>query len=137
MGEYRPKHRAHHIIYEKRRRNNRVLEKFYDSKYFDIRDNSVKSGSELSCGRTNRSESRHSFKNERIYRGICKSKGRRAIRRRRYALRPDDVVKYDNQIFHVKGVHNAGTRVILKENNKSVAIKGASVIKHISGWCKI
>ena len=137
MGEYRPKHRAHHIMYEKRRRNNRVLEKFYDSKYFDIRDNSVKSGSELSCGRTNRSESRHSFKNERIYRGICKSKGRRAIRRRRYALRPDDVVKYNNQIFHVKGVHNAGTCVILKENNKSVAIKGASVIKHISGWCKI
>ena len=137
MGEYRPKHRAHHIIYEKRRRNNRVLEKFYDSKYFDIRDNSVKSGSELSCGRTNRSESRHSFKNERIYRGICKSKGRRAIRRRRYALRPDDVVKYNNQIFHVKGVHNEGTRVILKENNKSVAIKDVSVIKHISGWCKI
>ena len=137
MGEYRPKHRAHHIIYEKRRRNNRVLEKFYDSKYCDIRDNSVKSGSELSCGRTNRSESRHSCKNERIYRGVCKSKGRRAIRRRRYALRPDDVVKYNNQIFHVKGVHNEGTRVILKENNKSVAIKGASVIKHISGWCKI
>ena len=137
MGEYRPKHRAHHIMYEKRRRNNRVLEKFYDSKYCDIRDNSVKSGSELSCGRTNRSESRHSFKNERIYRGVCKSKGRRAIRRRRYALRPDDMVKYNNQIFHVKGVHNEGARVILKDNNRSVAIKDASVIKHISGWCKI
>ena len=137
MGEYRPRHRTRSITYQKRRRNNRVLEKFYDSKYCDIRDNSVKSGSELSCGRTNRSESRHSCKNERIYRGVCKSKGRRAIRRRRYALRPDDVVKYNNQIFHVKGVHNEGTRVILKENNKSVAIKGASVIKHISGWCKI
>ena len=92
MGEYHPLHRTHTITYQKRRRNNRVLEKFYDSKIIDIRDGQVKSGASLSCGRTNRSESRNGFKNERICRGEYKSKGRRSIRRRRYELSPGDVV---------------------------------------------
>lgn len=51
------------------RRNNRILSKFYDAKYIDLRDGSVKSGKQLSCNRTNRSEMRNSDKNERIYRG--------------------------------------------------------------------
>ena len=36
MGEHHPKHRARTQYYQKRRRNNRVLEKFYDAKYIDI-----------------------------------------------------------------------------------------------------
>ena len=136
MGEYRPKHRAHHIMYEKRRRNNRVLEKFYDSKYFDIRDNSVKSGSELSCGRTNRSESRHSFKNERIYRGVCKSKGRRQIRRTRYDLRPHDIVKYNNTRYEVSGIQNQGAYIKLIGYPKVVKTKDIVTIRHTGGWYK-
>ena len=136
MGEYHPRHRAKSIIYQKRRRNNRVLEKFYDSKYIDIRDGVKKSGSELSCGRTNRRESRNSIKNERIYRGECISKGRRSIRRKRHELRPGDLVAYNGNRFEVSGVHNKGTRVILKRNGKSVAINQIKPIRHASGWLK-
>ena len=69
MGQFHPKHRAPFVHYKKRWRNNRILEKFYDAKYIDIRDGQKKSGSELSCGRTNRSESRHGEKNQRVFRG--------------------------------------------------------------------
>lgn len=137
MGEYHPLHRAYTITYQKRRRNNRILEKFYDSKFIDTRDNTTKSGSQLSCGRTNRKESRNSSKNERIYRGQKLSKGRRSIRRRRYELRPGDLVTHNGNRFEVAGVHNDGTRVILKQNGKSVAINKIKPIRHIGGWLKI
>ena len=135
MGEYRPLHRAKTMIYQKRRRNNRILEKFYDAKYVDIRDDSVKSGQELSCNRTNRSEPRNSSKNERIFRGTQKSKGRCSIRRRRYELRPGDLVLYNGNRFEISGVHCNGIRVILKDN-KSVAINKIKPLKHINGWTK-
>ena len=137
MGEYHPSHRVHMITYQKRRRNNRVLEKFYDAKFIDIRDNEKKSGSQLSCGRTNRSEPRNSSKNERIYRGKRISKGRRSIRRKRYELRPGDLIAYNGNHFEVSGVHNNGTRVVLKQNGKSVAINQIKIIRHTSGWSKI
>ena len=135
MGEYRPLHRAKTITYQKRRRNNRILEKFYDAKYVDIRDQSIKSGAQLSCGRTNRSETRISIKNERIFRGTQKSKGHRSIRRRRYELRPGDLVLYNGNRFEISGVHCNGIRVILKDN-KSVAINKIKPLKHINGWTK-
>ena len=137
MGEYHPKHRAHMITYQKRRRNNRVLEKFYDAKFIDIRDNQKKSGSQLSCGRTNRREPRNSSKNERLYRGVKTTKGHRSIRRRRYELRPGDLVAHNGNRFEIVGVHNNGTRVILKQNGKSVAINQIEPIRHIGGWLKI
>ena len=137
MGKYHPKHRARSITYQKRRRNNRILEKFYDAKFIDIRDNSKKSGAELSCGRTNRSEPRKSTKNERIYRGTKITKGRRSIRRKRYELRPGDLVVYNGNRFEVSGVHNNGTRAILKQNGKSVVINQIKPIRHINGWLKI
>ena len=137
MGEYHPKHRAHSKTYQKRRRNNRVLERFYDSKFVDIRDGSIKSGQQIGCNRANRRELRNSSKNERIYRGSRKSKGRRSIRRRRYELRPGDIVNYNNHKFIVSGVHNNGTRAILQENNKSVNITKLQLIKHIGAWEQI
>lgn len=137
MGEYHPLHRAHTCTYQKRRRNNRVLEKFYDSKVVDIRDGQIKLGASLSCGRTNRRESRSSSKNERIYRGEYKSKGRRSIRRRRYELRPGDIVLYNNHQFTVSGVHNNGTRAMLKENKKSIDINKLQLLKHIGAWEQI
>lgn len=137
MGEYHPLHRAHTCTYQKRRRNNRVLEKFYDSKVVDIRDGQIKPGASLSCGRTNRRESRNSSKNERIYRGEYKSKGRRSIRRRRYELRPGDIVLYNNHQFTVSGIHNNGTRAMLKENKKSIDITKLQLLKHIGAWEQI
>ena len=69
MGEFHPKHRNDFRHYQKLRRNNRILSKFYDAKYIDIRDDSIKSGKQIGCNRTNRRELRNSDKNERIYRG--------------------------------------------------------------------
>ena len=137
MGEYHPKHRAKTQYYQKRRRNNRVLEKFYDAKFIDMRDGEVKSGAQLSCGRTNRSEPRNGPKNERIYRGVKKSKGRRTIRRQRYALRPGDIVLYDGKKCTVVGIQHYGEYVKLAECAKSVPTKKVKPIRHIGGWEQI
>ena len=124
------------IIYQKRRRNNRILSKFYDAKYIDIRDGQIKGGKDLSCGRTNRSESRRSELNQRIYRGEKKSKGRVSIRRKRYSLQPGDVVKYKGKKYKVVGVQNNGKYVKLK-GFKVVNIEHVKPIYHVGGWIKI
>lgn len=134
MGEYHSKHRAHSVTYQKRRRNNRVLEKFYDSKFVDIRDGSIKSGQQLSCNRTNRREPRNSSKNERIYRDLRKSKGRRSIRRRRYELRPGDIVLFKNKKYQVIGVQNNGDYTKLNGLTKVVKTELLTPHRHIGGW---
>lgn len=137
IGEYHPKHRAKMIAYQKRRRNNRVLEKFYDSKFIDIRDGSIKSGQQLSCNRTNRREPRSSIKNERIYRGLRKSKGRRAIRRRRYTLRPGDIVLISYQKHKVLGVQNNGDYTKIEGLAKVVRTQLLTPIRHTGGWERV
>ena len=136
MGAFHPKHRADFVHFMKRRRNNRILEKFYDAKYIDVRDHSKKSGSQLSCGRTNRSESRNGPKNERIYRCSKASSGRRSIRRQRYPLQPGDLVCINGKHYAVVGTHSYGAQVTLS-NKKSVAVKAVRLIKHVGGWQKI
>ena len=127
------------IIYTQIKRNNRSLEKFYDKKIYDIRNNEIKSGQDLFNGRTTRNKGKNTF-NLRVYRGQTKTKGRRTIRKERHFYQPNDLVKYNNTIFTVKGTHNKGLRVILKENNKSIKIsdlkpyrfnKGFAIIKNI------
>lgn len=80
MGSFHPSHRTDLKCYEKCRRNNRVLSKFYDATYIDIRDGEKKKANALGCNRTKRRESRRSEKNERIYRGGKMSKGRIVLR---------------------------------------------------------
>jgi len=135
IGSYRPRHRSRPTVYAKRRRNNRCLEKFYDAKYVDTRDETVKSGAQLSCGRTNRSTPRSNPLNERIYRGEKKSKGRRSIRRRRYSLRPYDIVQVNGRRCTVKGVQNKGAYVALSDGTV-VSIAKVKAIRHIGGWSK-
>ena len=118
-GMKQPK--AEPIIFNQIRRNNRSLEKFYDKKIYDIRDNKVKSGQELFNGRRCRNKTKNTF-NLRVYRGVTKSKGKRTIRKERYFYQPNDLVKYNNKVFTVKGTHNKGSRVMLKENNKSIKV---------------
>ena len=113
--------RCEPIFFNQTRRNNRCLEKFYDAKYTDIRNGEVVSGQELFSGRRVRNKNFNS-ENLRKYRGHKVSKGRRAIRKQRYFYQPNDLVKLDNQMFTVKGTHCKGTRIMLKENGKSVAI---------------
>ncbi len=109
--------RAEPIIFTQTRRNNRSLEKFYDSKYIDIRTGEKVSGGELNCGRRTRnknenSENLHQFRGEKI------SKGQRRIRKQRYFYQPNDLVKYDGQIYTVKGTQSKGASVVLKEIKK-------------------
>lgn len=136
MGRFRPMIRAESILYIKRRRNNRCLEKFYDAKYIDIRDGQKKSGSQLSCGRINRRESRCGEKNERIFRGEKTSKGKRSIRKTRYEIQSGDILRYEGKIYVSKGCHCNGTRVMLNigDTKKSIAISKVKLIRHVGGW---
>ena len=132
IGSLHPKHRTAELIYQKKRRNNRILAKFYDAKYIDIRDGEKKSGSALSCGRTNRRESRRSDKNQRIYRGKKCSSGRTSVRKKRYAYQPGDAILFRSQRFAVNGAHCNGTRVILN-TGKSVKTADLTCIKKEGG----
>ena len=137
MGQFHPEERAQTVLLQKRRRNNRILEKFYDAKYTDIRDGKAKTGKELGCERTNRSEPRNGKKNPRVFR-VCKTKkGRRTIRKNHYGLQPGTVVVYQNRFYTAKGCHCNGKRVMLKDEmsgDKSVSINRVSVRNYASGW---
>ena len=65
---------------------NLLQERINDAKFIDNRDNSVKSGKELSCNRTNRSVLRNNSNNLRIYRSRKISKGKFVIRRQHYSI---------------------------------------------------
>lgn len=135
MGNFHPGHRTDFLHFKKRRRNNRILERFYDAKYIDIRDGKKKSGSQLSCNRTNRREPRLSEKNERIYHGQKISCGRRSIRRQRYLLQPGDTVLLEDKIHTVKGTHCNGSRVMLA-SGRSVSVKKIHLQAHAGGWTR-
>lgn len=109
--------RTEPIIFEQVKRNNRSLEKFYDAKYIDIRTGEKVSAGELNCGRRTRNKSLNS-ENLRIYRGEKISNGQRRIRTKRYFYQPGDLVRYEDQIYTVKGTQNNGAYVALKEIKK-------------------
>lgn len=111
------------------------MSKFYDAKYCDLRDGTIKTGSQLSCGRTNRKISRHTDLNERIYRGHKISKGRHAVRKQHYQYRPGDTVWIEGKRYTVKGVIGNGTRIALNEK-KSVSINKIDKTVHTGGWAK-
>ena len=133
MGDHHPIHRSKTQYWQKNRRNNRILSKFYDAKYVDIRDGSIKKGSAIGCNRTNRSVLRNNPNNERQFRGIKVSKGRESIRRKRSEYQPGDIVRFMGKNYTVHGSHCNGTRVVL-ENKKSVLVKGIVSVKKRGGW---
>ena len=128
--------RAKPIMFKQIRRNNRSLEKFYDAKYIDIRTGKKASGQDLFNGRRTRNKNLNT-ENLRKYRGEKLSKGRRSIRTKRYFYQPNDLVKLDGKIYIVKGTHNKGTRVILKETGKSVKADKLEPYKFMSGLVAI
>lgn len=136
MGEFHPKHRSDFRNYKKCRRNNRVLSRFYDAKYRDLRDGSTKTGSQLSCGRTNRKISRHTKLDERIYRAHKISEGRISTRRQHYSLRPGDKVLYDGKVYLAKGIQSNGTSIKLS-NGKTYSLKKINILRHCNAWAVI
>ena len=114
MGVFHPLLRAAEEHFKKQRRNNRILEKFYDAKYVDIRDGSVKTGSQLGCNRTNRRIPRNNPQNLRMYHGKKVSKGRRSIRTERYSIHSGDIVVYIGATKYDK----ATGVMLLKQNTR-------------------
>ena len=135
IGGFFPKHRAEMIHIEKKRRNNRVLSKFYDAKIIDIRTGELSTGKKLGCNRTKRKEPRRSEKNERIYRGQKKSTGQYRIRKQRYPIQPGDILLYKGEKVRTTGCHSKGKVCMI--NGKSVAISKVKVMAHANGWKRI
>lgn len=115
MGSLHPKHRTQFAHVAKKRRNTRVLEKFYDAAYIDIRDGRRKKAAELGCNRTSRSVPRNGPDSvsrvtvfERAFRGQKKANGRRSVRRQRYSIQAGDTVFYDGAVRTVHGLHTGG-----------------------------
>ena len=133
IGQFHPLHRCKEVLFAKRRRNSRILARFYDAKYIDVRDGKKKSGAQLSCGRTNRSENRHTEKNERIWRGRKCSGGHVSVRKRHYLFQPGDTVCWKSDRYIVKGAHCNGTRVLL-DTGKSVKQTDLQIIRKAGGW---
>ena len=135
MGQFHPKHRAKAILYKKKHRNNRCLEKFYDAKYIDSRDGLKKTGQELFNGRISRNHKKDS-ENLHRYRMQKVTAGRRAIRRQHYCIQPHDIVVYEGRKYKTAGCHHGGTRIIILPDKKSVSIKKVTIYKYAGGYFK-
>jgi hypothetical protein len=44
------------------------------------------------------------------------------------------LLKVDGKKVHAKGVHCNGSRVIIQETDKSVAITKVKILRYVSGW---
>lgn len=133
MGQFHPKHRTVPVLYKKKRRNNRCLEKFYDAKYVDSRDGKKRTGQELFNGRISRNHKKDS-ENLHKYRRRKVSAGRRTIRKQHYRIQPHDIVRFVGRKFETSGCHNNGTRAILLPEKKSVAVKKLDIYRYAGGY---
>jgi len=59
-----------------------------------------------------------------------------SIRKARYKLQPNDLIRYNGEEYRVRGVHNYGARVILI-NKKSVAVSKVELINYGKGMCYV
>ena len=123
-------------MFKQVRRNNRSLERFYDAKYIDTRTGKKVSGQDLFNGRRTRNKNL-STENLRKYRGQKLSKGRRSIRTKRYFYQPNDLVRYDDRVYTVKGSQNKGMYVALKEIKKVAKVVDLEPYKFMSGLVAI
>lgn len=147
MGSFHPADRCAFEHYEKVKRNNRILERFHDSQYIDIRTGNVTNGKSLFNGRINRSHKKDS-ENLHKYRGKRIRKGYRALRRKKVALNPGDSVSLNGEILVVHGTHTdkkgavrVEFKVAAKNGKKSANLKKLKIIKTsnltYSAWKKV
>jgi len=126
--------RVEPIYFEQVRRNNRSFEKFYDAKYIDIRDNSIKTGQELFNGRRTRNKN-YNIENLRLFRGQRVSKGRRSIRTQRYFYQPKDIVIFEGNKYIAKGIQNKGSYIKLEKLPKPVKTELVKPYMFRKGLC--
>jgi hypothetical protein len=122
------------LVIEQVRRNNRSLDKFYDAKYIDSRTGEKASGQDLFSGRTKRNKDTNG-ENLCIYRQQKTSKGRRAVRKKRYPFQPKDIVLYNGKRKRVVGSQNKGAYVKLKDTKKVAKTSDLKLIKSGKGFC--
>ena len=134
MGDLHPKHRARPVTLQKKRRNNRVLEKFYDAKYVDSRTGEVTTGSNLPNGRTKRNHNTDT-ENLRKYRAQRVSKGRRSIRTTRYPIQPHDIVVYKGKAVETKGCQHYGQYLVIE--SKSVAVSKVKLKRYAGAYYRV
>ena len=118
--------------WSQRRRNNRSLEKFYDAKYVDTRDQETRSGKELFSGRTTRNK-QHNSENLHVYRGKKTRKGFRSIRKQRYPFQPGQNLLFENKRYTCGGTQNKGTSVVLTEIKRSINPKKLKLLNYNVG----
>ena len=113
----------------------------------DIRTGEIATGKELFNGRINRSHKKDS-ENLHKYRGKRIRKGYRALRRKKVALNPGDLVSLNGEILTVHGTHtkkngsvNVEFKTPSKSGKKSTSLKKLKIIKTISpmrsAWDKV
>ena len=138
IGKFRPKHKSHEEHYRKRRRNERVLAKFYDAKVVDTRTGDVVKGATLGCERTNRRESR-TEKTLRKYRGRKISKGYISLKEKRAVIPTGSMIRYEKRLYKSTGMHCNGTRVTVKENGKqkSLPLKKVTVQTYANAYLSV
>lgn len=135
MGRFHPGHRARPELYIKKRRNNRVLESFYDARYIDSRDGKRKPGKELFNGRISRNHKKDS-ENLHKYRLRKVSKGKRCIRKKHYPIQPHDILVYCGRKYETAGCHNLGTGAILLPERRSIAVSKLKIYRYSGGYYK-
>lgn len=136
MGKFRPRHKAREMHYKKRRRNNRVLSKFYDAKYIDARTGKKASGKELGSNRTSRSVPRDNSNNLRKFHGMKLIKGHVSVRKKHYDIHAGDVVLCKGVKRLVHGMHR-GSNVEFEADGispKSASPNKVKIIRMIGGW---
>lgn len=147
MGNFHPVDRCAFEHYKKVKRNNRILEKFHDSQYIDIRTGKVANGRSLFNGRINRSHKKNS-ENLHKYRGKRTRKGYRALRRKKVALNPGDLVSLNGEILVVHSTHAGKNGYVgvefkapSKSGKKSASLKKLKIVKTSnsmrSAWTKV
>lgn len=146
MGKYHPSNRCSFEHYIKNRRNNRILERFYDAVYIDLRTGKKATGQTLFNGRISRNRNKSS-ENLHKYRQRKVRKGHRALRRKTIGLYAGDIVSLNGELLIVHGTHtnkkgniNVQFEVPSKSGKKSIDFKKLKVIKtkknYISAWQK-
>lgn len=146
MGDCHPTNRCSFEHYAKNRRNNRILEKFYDAQYIDSRTGEQVGGKDLTNGRISRNHKKDS-ENLHKYRQHKVLKGHRALRRKTVNLYPGDLVSLNGEVLVVHGTHTRKGNVNVqflnptKNGKKSASLKKLTIVKtkkhYISAWRRI
>ena len=106
LGKFFPKHRASEATLKNIRRNDRILQKFYDAVYIDTRTGQKAKGQELTNGRISRNRKKD-HENLHPFRGRKVSKGRVTVRRSRTTLKPGSLVEFGGEVLAVHGTHKS------------------------------